>query len=271
MSIRRLHKKARFVVAPAVMWAAYAVLLTAFALLRAAGDDVLPAHRFDPLESAIFGRAPTRWLQAEIYTRDIAWFDFLMDLLHLVWFFVPLGFGIVVTLFERRRLMEYMGWIVVACYASTFIFLMVPVAPPWMEPGVTRVLAERRVTGYTGLDNNPFAAFPSLHAALPLVIGLFFLLRCDRVRWLGWLAVGYALAVGFAVVYLGEHWVLDVLGGYAFAVGVAAMFISPRVRSGCARIRGDPLGRLAALNDVLSRHPDDAQSESIPLPEQWAA
>jgi hypothetical protein len=126
------------------------------------------------------------------------------------------------------------------------------------------VLAERAFVTYTQLDDNPFAAFPSLHAGFPLVIGLFFLLRCGRTRRLGWVAVGFAVAIGFDVVYLGEHWVIDVVGGYALAGGVAWLFTSSVVRAALGALPGNVLGRITALNDALNRR-DGGGAEPAPV------
>ena len=62
---------------------------------------------------------------------------------------------------------------------------------------------------------NRVAAVPSLHAAVALLISLFFWSRTKRWRWL--LAL-YPLAMGFSLVYLGEHYVSDVLLGWIYAV-----------------------------------------------------
>jgi membrane-associated phospholipid phosphatase len=96
-----------------------------------------------------------------------------------------------------------------------------------MEPDVARIMHERPLWtrfDYLEADANEVAAFPSLHAALPLVVGLFCLLRTPNLRWLGWVGVGQALVTGAFMVYLGEHWVFDILGGYALAGVIAGLF-----------------------------------------------
>ena len=141
-------------------------------------------------------------------------------------------------------------------------------------PGITRILLDRSFIQYTVLDNNPFAAFPSMHACLPMVLTLFFFLRCDRARFLGWFTLVYSLLIGFAVVYLGEHWVLDVLGGYALAGLVAVLFMNGGLQRLYARIPGDPIAQLARFNDAIWwKPPAEPAEEPSPLgvPEQEAA
>jgi len=264
-----------FVAAPAVLWLTYSLVILLYAAIRSVGDSLLPWHDGQYLERSIFGFVPTAFVQDRFYRPDSVWLDYTGFLLHSGWFFLPLIFGLVVTLVERKRLMEFLGWIVAASYLSDVFFLAFPVTPPWMETGISRILYDRSFVKYTEFDSNPVAAFPSMHAALPLVIGLFFILRCGRTRWLGWLAVLYALLVGLDVVYLGEHWVIDVLAGYALAAVVAVLFANHRLRRAYARIPGDPIGRLTALNEAMSRHaPRGTRPEVIPevaVPEKRAA
>ena len=67
---------------------------------------------------------------------------------------------------------------------------------------------------YNGLNPNPVAAFPSLHAAFPF-LG-FLALRRVYPR-AAWLAFVWCILVWFSVVFLGEHYVVDVIAGVALA------------------------------------------------------
>lgn len=69
------------------------------------------------------------------------------------------------------------------------------------------------------LRGDPVAAFPSEHAAFPLLEFLAFRLVAPRVAWL---LAGYVLVVLFVIVFLGEHWVTDALAGYVYAVVIWA-------------------------------------------------
>src|SRR5205823_1071596 len=74
------------------------------------------------------------------------------------------------------------------------------------------------------VGQNDVAAMPSLHMAITVVIAMF---AWSRDRRLGLLGAVYAAAMGFSLVYLGEHYVTDVLAGVAFAAGswVAALHL----------------------------------------------
>jgi hypothetical protein len=79
-------------------------------------------------------------------------------------------------------------------------------------------------------------------------------------------------------VYLGEHWVIDVLGGWALAAGTAFLFTSRTVRRGVETLPGDPLRRLIGFNNWLMdlglRRGGTFAAEApavMPEVEQWAA
>jgi membrane-associated phospholipid phosphatase len=59
---------------------------------------------------------------------------------------------------------------------------------------------------------------PSLHTAFATLIALYVGSRL-RSRWRLLLAL-YPLAMGLALVYLGEHYVVDLAAGVGYAVGV---------------------------------------------------
>jgi membrane-associated phospholipid phosphatase len=65
------------------------------------------------------------------------------------------------------------------------------------------------------LSPNLYAAFPSMHSALPFLISLF-AIKIWKAKALPILI--FPLGVWFSAVYLGEHYVVDVLGGILYAV-----------------------------------------------------
>lgn len=230
-----------------ITWVVALTLVILHATIRGYGDEIFAARRVGGLESAIFGGVPTTWLQTHLHSRDLVWFDFVGFLFHGAWFATPwiLGFAIMVR--RRGMLLEYFGWIVATIYLASIVFLLCPVQPPWMEIGSVRVLQERAFIEYTGVDTNQVAAMPSLHAGLPAALGLFALVR------LGWRQTAAALfaysgGVGFFVVYLGEHWVIDVFAGWALAAAVAVVLTRPEVHRAVNALPGRPLTAFARFN-----------------------
>ena len=107
---------------------------------------------------------------------------------------------------------------------------------------------------YEALGGNPWAAMPSLHFATSVMAALS-LSEAGKVEGaLGW---AYALTLGFALVYLGEHYVTDLIAGAALVAAVRARRAagrSPLVQRGQQRAaaawRGSPAGSvLAAVSD----------------------
>ncbi len=95
----------------------------------------------------------------------------------------------------------------VTALVDGIIHLALPVKPPWMVGASTRWAAGQPFLSSTvAQDVNPVAAFPSLHVALPA-----------SQKWNWW-----AIAISLAVVLLGEHWLVDVLGGWALGLGSRA-------------------------------------------------
>ena len=66
---------------------------------------------------------------------------------------------------------------------------------------------------YDSLGGNPWAAMPSLHFATSLMAALQ--PRRDRARSRGRRAGPMRARCGFALVYLGEHYVTDLIAGAA--------------------------------------------------------
>jgi membrane-associated phospholipid phosphatase len=70
---------------------------------------------------------------------------------------------------------------------------------------------------YDSLGGNPWAAMPSLHFATSLMAAILLSESSAAAGVAGW---GYALTLGFALVYLGEHYVVDLLAGAALVAAV---------------------------------------------------
>lgn len=114
-------------------------------------------------------------------------------------------------------------------------FIVFPAIPPWMAS--TRFHRIPDVISRFGptLHANPLpfhgtplfyvfhfrgdaiAAFPSEHAAMPMLELLTFWTVLGRRAWPFVLWVIWVL---FAIIYLGEHWVTDALAGYVYAIAI---------------------------------------------------
>jgi membrane-associated phospholipid phosphatase len=168
---------------------------------------------------------------------------------HWMWFAVPHG-AVLYLLLARRELFARAAVMTYAVFdLGAVVYWLVPTAPPWFasdtgvceQPPVRRMMVEYGEQFwqdgwgplYSVFGGNPLAAMPSLHFATS-VMAAHLLGEAGRVPGaLGW---SYAAALGFALVYLGEHYVIDLVAGLALTEGVRRL--GPRgapVLAGAAR------------------------------------
>jgi PAP2 superfamily len=150
---------------------------------------------------------------------------------HWSWFFVPHGTVAYILWrhperFGRAAAMTYSVFNVGAIF-----YWVLPTAPPWYPatvglrpdselPQVRRMMVEYGEDfwrdGWTSLysvfGGNPLAAMPSLHFATSVMAALL-LAECGPLA--GALGTAYTATLGLALVYLGEHYVVDLLAGAA--------------------------------------------------------
>ena len=103
---------------------------------------------------------------------------------------------------------------------------------------------------FTRID--PFTnGMPSLHIGLPFAVWLTYLRWDEDGRWTKFRAalVLYIWVTGFAILYLGIHWVLDIIGG--ILVGILAVMLTERTHAPVWRVADERLftRRLARLLD----------------------
>jgi membrane-associated phospholipid phosphatase len=194
------------------------------------------------------GECPTTRLQRAL-GRDghVRLLDYGLSAVHWSWFLVPHG-TLGYVLLRHRDKFPRSAVLMSACFdLGCVVYWLVPTAPPWWAaqngsmPPVRRVMAEagervwRRLWHplYHSLQGNPFAAMPSLHFGTSVMSARVLSQVGPGHGALGW---AYALALGFGLVYLGEHYVIDLVAGLALAEGIWRL--APRV---------EPAVRLVAL------------------------
>ncbi|MET7678030.1 phosphatase PAP2 family protein [Streptomyces seoulensis] len=133
----------------------------------------------------------------------------------------PLCAGVALWLGWRRAAWGTAVWLLVTCAVAAVVQQVVKAGvarprPVWPDP----------------VDSARFAAFPSGHAMTATVVCglLLWLVRESGVRGPRWygavaLAVVSVLGVGLTRVWLGVHWLSDVLGGWLFGALVVALAV----------------------------------------------
>lgn len=216
-------------------WGPFLVLILAWQATASIADELgRPVHvrALPAADRWLFdGRLPTVLLQERLWDPTAPrWYDWAATAQHTLHFVLPVLIGLVIWLHSRRTYWRYVLSVIVLFFLGFAGYALYPAAPPWMAgmqeviPPVNRIAVETvahlpgRVPiglAYTHFSYNQVAAMPSLHAALPLLLALVL------VRLGGWRALPallYPLAMGFNLVYLGEHYVIDVLAGFGVAV-----------------------------------------------------
>jgi membrane-associated phospholipid phosphatase len=182
-----------------------------------------------------FGEVPSVRLQRALgRPGEVRGHDLALAWIHWSWFIVPHGTTAYILLRHRWHFPRAASMMAAVFDLGLVMYWTVPTAPPWWAgkaghlPPVRRIMVEsgEHYWGrlwrplYDFLGGNPFAAMPSLHFATS-VMAAHVLTDVGRVEGtLGW---AYALSLGFALVYLGEHYVVDLIAGLALAEGVRSL------------------------------------------------
>lgn len=170
------------------------------------------------LPNARLQRALARFRRVETLDRALTW-------VHWLWFMEPYIALVWILLRHPDRFPRAARQMAAVFDLGCVGYFAVPTAPPWWasEQGLTGEKVRRIMVGvgeetwgsawpamYGALGGNPWAAMPSLHFATSTMAAIS-LSEAGRVEGaLGWT---YATALGFGLVYLGEHYVTDLLAG----------------------------------------------------------
>ena len=225
-------------------------LMTGYAQKLSFGVHYLPQIRVE--KALAFGTVPTVWLQSHLYSGGTGALEVFAVLMWLSHFTVPLLLGFVLWLKGRHSAFAVlMCCLLGALVLGEITFVLAPTAPPWLAaqrgflPPVHHLLkqslAGMHLSGIARIDGDPrhyniVAALPSLHAAFPL-LSLLVARRFGLPRWLQVALIFQLLGVAFAIVYTGEHYLVDVLAGLLYGLVVFRLIAAlldrrPRVHAG---------------------------------------
>ncbi len=180
------------------------------------------------------GEPPTLRLQRRFSAPGaINRFESVLVWSHWMWFMVPHATVGYILLRAPDRFPSAAVRMYAVFDVGAVFYWAIPTAPPWwaaerkrLDDGrplrVRRMMieygeqfwGERWGALYDVLGGNPLAAMPSLHFATSLM-GAHLLSEVGPVSGaVGWT---YAATLGLALVYLGEHYAVDLIGGAALA------------------------------------------------------
>lgn len=215
-------------------WVPFLFILLSYDFLRGFADNLGPRADFVNLiemEQRLFGSIPTIELQKVFYDPHApSLLDFIATIFYFLHFALPLSFGFMLWLYNRGHFRQFVTGVLLLSYAGWMTFLSYPAAPPWLAsnegylPKVHKILDVtlssfpdkwNLPSVYHNFNPNPVAAMPSLHAAYPLLI-LLFALKFFKFKAL--ISVPFVFGVWISIVYLGEHYVVDIIAGAIYAI-----------------------------------------------------
>lgn len=253
-------------------WLPFLFVAVMFEDLTSVGAKIAGSvHELGPIvfeKGLLGGVVATTWLQSHI---GFGFFGTLLSVPltveYLFHFAAPLVAGMWLWLWHRDRFGTFIGAYILVMSTGFIAYLLYPEVPPWLAsqhgdlPGVHRIAVDllQHLGGfgsfYAGADPEPNAAMPSLHVSVPLIVALAIISVKGYGNRKAWLWLLYPATIGFGVVYLGEHYVADVV--VAIALGVACWWVAELGTAIGLRRRVEALA-VTVSNDVsaVGRHPD---------------
>ena len=198
------------------------------------------------------GETPTIRLQRAFSTPgSVNRFERLLVFCHWIWFAVPHG-SLAYVLLRRPDQFARSAARMYSVFDTGAVFYWgIPTAPPWWasakgllpegETEVRRMMVEfgPEFWGdlweplYDVLGGNPLAAMPSLHFATSLMAARVLSETGPVAGAIGW---SYAGLLGLALVYLGEHYLIDLIAGAALTESVRR--VAPGLTPAALRLAG---------------------------------
>ncbi len=199
------------------------IMLLIYQSLRSFADDLSPSrvHIADliVIEKALFaGHIPAHVVQSWVHTLPInGVIEFICNVAYMSHFVTPLIVALWFWFKKPKGYWFFVGGLLIVTYLGFIIYYLYPAAPPWLA---TRkgflddqpvILSRSYIyTAFMDMGPNQVAAMPSLHAAYPTFI--FFTLFYFQ-KWKALPFILLPLTVGFATLYLGHHYIIDLVAG----------------------------------------------------------
>ncbi|MGO9792504.1 MAG: phosphatase PAP2 family protein [Solirubrobacteraceae bacterium] len=218
-------------------WLPFIAILIAYDSLRGTAGRLFGVHYLPQLQfdKALFGGTPpTVTLQRWLWHGHVVWYDLIAWGVYMSHFFLTPILAAILWKVDRQRFRRFAVLVVTLSFAALATYALYPAAPPWMASEahlmapITRIIpavwhsldihsaGSLIESGYQYANN--VAAVPSLHAAFSLLIAIT--LWPTRRKWLRPIVASYPLAMAFALVYTGEHYLTDILLGWAYTITV---------------------------------------------------
>lgn len=217
-----------------VWWFTYVAGTFFYTLLRSFADETaipiqtLYVIQFD--HAIFFNVEPVSWLQDRLFSPDhITALDVAAVEVHWSFFFAPHLAAVLIFFWRRPLFPRYAVLVVGTMYLGLILFFLLPTTPPWLAARAGEIPQAFRVMDFVGgrVDSdtyqkfyaslgepNSVAAMPSIHMGVTFAMYLW--AREHTPKLAPWL-LAYSLIMGFSLIYLAEHYTLDLIAGVACA------------------------------------------------------
>ena len=213
-------------------WIPFIVILLSYEALAGvvgsmvSADDIVSVYSYDKL---LLGFDLTSYVQQTFIHMPLSSIITTLTL-SLYSLHFPLVIVTSLTLWFGRRALfnRYAIAMAITSYVSLLVFALMPTAPPWYD-GVATNLVQSAYTTSTStpaflssylrltslIESDKYAAFPSLHTAY-MILFCYFVTKFKPKFAL----VTFPLTFGvlFATLYLGQHYLIDLIAGTALAL-----------------------------------------------------
>jgi small basic protein len=202
-------------------WTPFLLLFLAYEAMRGyASKTNFAPHDLSGMERWVFaGTIPTLTLQRAFYHAGVVGLqDIAAMIFYFMHFVLPIVVGFVFWVTDREYYWRFIAALLLMCFLAFVTYLFWPSAPPWYQLHDVVKINDQTVHtlwGFTAVtplyhsfNPNKFAAFPSLHAAFPMLAAVY---AWQRYRLLGVGLTLWSAGVAVSIVYLGEHYVVDAL------------------------------------------------------------
>jgi membrane-associated phospholipid phosphatase len=204
-------------------WLALVMIAVSYEVIAEPMDAIVDSNgviSLFGLDKSLWGLNFTGWVQSTFYsaaTTDVT------SLVYLALVPIILGSALVIWRKGREDFGRFVAALVLTSYFALVTFILIPTAPPWFNGVATNLVGGPGLQGAFSLLTplaalavpDYFASFPSLHVSYTLICA-FFLYKTDGR--LGTAGALLAVATLFSTLYLGQHFVIDLIGGAAYAV-----------------------------------------------------
>ena len=222
-------------------WSLFAVLFIAYDYSRGAAEALgmpLQIHAPILIDRALFpGDVPTVEIQARLWPfHGRRWWEAAMAVVYVSHFVVPYAVTGVLWLRSRSLWRAWLTQFSAVTVVGLVGYLLLPTMPPWLASRQGYIGTVERVSarGWRQLNLdiaeqlidkgqaavNLVAAFPSLHAAYPALMTVFFWSSSGHLGRT--VLMVYQVSMALTLVIGGEHYVIDVAGGWFVAAMVGA-------------------------------------------------